>query len=268
MNKIFLTGSSGFLGDHIFRRLKKENIYLYNRDENLDNMVEYDPEVIIHAAGEVYEEKEMFKSNAELTYKLLQKARNLKNLKAFVYVGSSSEYGRKDHPIKEDELLEPTNLYEATKGFGTLLCKSFYHEFGVPTVVARPFSLFGEREPLFRFIPKAIQSAKAAWEFKIAEGVHDWLYVEDFVSGILMLAENPVLGEVVNFGTGKQTSNEDILTMIENIVGRKTTRIPVGKIRKYDSSCWVADISKASKLGWYPRYSLKEALRLTVESYI
>lgn len=268
MRKVFLTGGSGFLGSNIFKKLLHDDVYLYNRDEDVGSLTGFDPDIILHVAGEVYDDREMVDSNIILTSKLLNEALKLKTLKSFVYVGSSSEYGRKDHPIKEDELLEPTNLYEATKGAASLLCQAYAKQFNLPVMVARPFSLYGEGESDFRFIPKAIKYAKARKEFTLAPGVHDWIYVDDFIKGIMMLAEKPIPGEIVNFGTGTQTTNEDVLDLVERYVGRKTIRKTIDRMYDYDSTSWVADISKANRLGWKPSYTLKQGLKLTVESYL
>lgn len=260
MNKVFLTGGSGFVGSHIFKRLRDPDVYLFTRGDDPLNLVAFDPDVVIHVAGEVYDEDKMFDSNVKLTYELLRGARVLDNLTAFIYIGSSSEYGRKDHPMKEDDLLEPTTIYEATKGAGSLLVQAFAWEFGIPAMVARPFSLYGKNEADFRFIPKAIKHARAGWDFELAPGVHDWIYVEDFIDGIMMLVNKPQPGEIFNFGTGVQTTNEEVLDLIEELVGRKTKRVITDKIRSYDTDMWVADISKAKKLGWKPKHQLADGL--------
>jgi len=260
MSKVFITGGSGFLGNNLFERLGDDDVYLYERGEGFNGLMSFGPDIIIHAAGEIYQEGKMFNSNVKLTYLLLESSRMVKNLQAFIYIGTSSEYGRKTKPFKETDTLEPTNLYEATKGAGTLLTVAFAKQYGLPAVVARPFSLYGPGDPDFRFIPKAIQAAKAGWEFPLAPGVHDWIYVDDFITGILDLTVRCQPGEIYNFGSGVQSTNEEVLELIEEIVGRKTKRVLVEKMKPYDSDCWVADISKAKKIGWKPRFTLREGL--------
>ena len=101
--QVFLTGGSGFVGRSIFERLHEYDLYLYERDEGMNGLLSAKPDIIIHAAGEIYKEGEMFKSNVSLTYHLLETARLIDNLKAFIYIGSSSEYGRKPHPMQETD---------------------------------------------------------------------------------------------------------------------------------------------------------------------
>ena len=257
--KLFLTGGTGFLGMNIFEQWKGSS-YLYSRDEQLSSMVNYKPDYIIHAAAEIHEEGMMISSNIDLTHSLLERAKGMKNLKAFIYIGSSSEYGLKDHAISEDEVLEPFHLYAATKGAGSLICQSFVRD-GVPVMIARPFSLYGKHEPKERLIPTAIKAAKAGWELKIGPGHHDFIHVDDFIRGLFMMLKKPMPGEIFNFGTGEQLSNFQVVDIIERAVGRNALRVAVGKMRDYDTDMWVCDNKKAYKLlGWKPKITFEEGI--------
>lgn len=261
MDNVFITGESGFLGKHLFERLHKtKNIYLYERDEGMSGLKSFDPEYIFHLAGEIYDESKMFDSNIKLTFDLLETSKRLTRLKAFIYIGSSSEYGRKTQPMREEDFLDPTNLYEASKGASSLLCQAYAREHGIPAMIARPFSLYGKYEPEKRFIPTLIRSAKAGWEMKIAPGVHDFIHIDDFIDGLLMLCDTPKPGEIYNFGSGFQLSNDDVVEIVEEVVKRKVISKLIPKLHDYDSDCWVADINKAKNLGWSPKISFYEGI--------
>lgn len=261
--RVAITGSSGFLGQHFLERVGG-NRYLYNKGGLISNIIEYSPDYIYHFAAEIYNESEMFESNIILTQELLEAARLIPNLKAFIYVGSSSEYGRKNHPMSETDYLDPTTMYEATKGAGTLLCQAYARSKGVPVVIARPFSLYGEHEPKHRFIPTIISSIKNGEKLRVSPGVHDFIHVDDFIDGLLMLAEDPKPGEIYNFGTGVQTSNLELVHLIEKIMDKVANREMISVLHAYDSDSWVADIKKASLLGWKPR-SLEEGLTKVIK---
>jgi len=267
MNSAFITGHSGFLGKHFKERVKL-NSFLFDKGGRTIACSNYQPDYIFHFAGEIYEEDEMFDSNIKLTHDLLEEARKLPELKAFIYIGSSSEYGRKDHPMSETDYLDPTNLYEATKGSGSLLCQAYARSYGVPAMVARPFSLYGKHEPSKRFIPTIINSIKKNRRLNVSEGVHDFIHVDDFIDGLVLLAENPQPGEIYNFGTGVQTSNNELVEMIEGIMGKKAIMNPVPPLRAYDSACWVADIAKARSIGWKPKISLLDGLTRVIKEII
>lgn len=264
MKKILLTGSSGMVGAHLLKRFIDCEVYLYNRGQDFQTVLNFKPDVIYHVAAEIYENSLMFESNIVLTQSLLEIARKLPNLKAFVYIGSSSEYGRKEHPMTETDYLDPSNMYEATKGAGSLLCQAYFHQFNVPTVIARPFSLYGKYEPPHRLIPTVIRKLKTNSYIQLAEGVHDFIHVDDFIDGLFLLEKKPN-GEIYNFGTGVQTTNFEVVQTIAE-VSKKEARIKkVKPLRSFDSNCWVADISKARTLGWEPKYSLLEGLTQVIK---
>jgi len=259
MSKIFITGGNGFLGTHLRERLHG-NLYLFSRDESMDGLIEFQPDYIFHCAGEIYEEKTMVESNILLTHRLLEASRSIPHLKAFIAIGSSSEYGRKDHPMTETDFLDPMTMYEATKGAASLLCQVYARSYGVPVMVARPFSLYGVHELDHRFIPTIIRSIRKHKKLLVAPGVHDFIHVDDFIDGLLLLSVQPHPGEIYNFGTEKQTSNEALVEIIEKLLNKTTEKSVIPPLHRYDSDHWVADTTKVRSLGWTPRYTLEEGL--------
>lgn len=265
MTKYFITGATGFIGQHLRERLKG-NVYLYNRDQPLDCLLSFKPDYIFHLAAEIYKESEMMDSNILLTQQLLEYSRKLPKLKAFVAIGSSSEYGRKDHPMTEEDYLDPTTMYEATKGAATLLCQAYARTYGVPVMIARPFSVYGLHEPKKRFIPTVIKNVRSKRPISLAPGVHDFIHVDDFIDGLLLLADNPLPGEIFNFGSGVQTTNRELVTTVETLLNKKAHINPIAQLHTYDSDHWVADSSKAISLGWKPKYSLTTGLQQVIEN--
>lgn len=261
--RIAITGSTGFVGKHFLDKVKGDK-YLHNKGGHISSIIDYSPDYIYHFAAEIYNESSMMGSNVLLTHELLEAAKLIPNLKAFIYVGSSSEYGRKSHPMQEIDYLDPTTMYEATKGAGTLLCQAYARSYGLPVVIARPFSLYGEHEPRHRFIPTIINKIIHNETISISPGVHDFIHIDDFIDGLLMIADNPKPGEIYNFGTGVQTTNEELVSLIEKIMHKKTKKKIIQPLHAYDSDSWVGDSTKASLLGWKPR-TLNEGLTLTIK---
>lgn len=259
MDKYFITGATGFIGTHLRERLKGSK-YLFGRGQDISVISKYRPDYIYHLAAEIYDSKSMFESNIKLTYDLLEEAKNLPNLKAMIVIGSSSEYGRKDHPTKETDFLDPLTMYEATKGASTLLCQTYARTYGVPVVVARPYSLYGKHEPDKRFIPTIIRKIKNRQELQVAPGVHDFIHIDDFIDGLFLLEKSPHPGEIYNFGSGVQTTNGGLVSLIESVMGREANKVVVDRLHDYDSSCWVSDSAKARSIGWKPKYGLTEGL--------
>ena len=96
----------------------------------------------------------------------------------------------------------------------------------------------------------------------------DFVYIDDVVNAVLLAMENEnCFGEVVNVGSGKETSINELAEVLIRLFGfesvmTKYTNAKVGDIRR---SC--ADLSKAKKLlGFNPKGSLEEGLRRLVKS--
>src|SRR5581483_4214938 len=215
--KILITGWSGFVGKNLLPKLKNHELLLFKR--NLEEVKQFKPDVIYSLAEEIYDTNKMFEANVKLINDLLF---TLNNYKAFIHVGSSSEFGRKQNPIKETDYLNPTTWYEGTKAAGSLLCQSFAKQFNEPIIVVRPFSLYGPKDNEKKLIPTLIRKAKTDKKITLSHAMHDYVYIEDFIDGIMSFSNgNFDYGDIVNFGSGIQYDNEEIARFIEKIMNIK-----------------------------------------------
>lgn len=260
---IFLTGSTGFVGSSLVKRLQAHDIYCMKRGEKISVVKKINPDVIFHIAAELYAEDKMFDSNVKFTYDLLECTKHIP-YKSFVYIGSSSEYGRKKFPLKETDSLTPETMYEATKGAGSLFCQAFASIYNKPIKIARPFSLYGVGQQQNKLMPAIYNAYKNKKTLKLSDGVHDWIYIDDFVDGLLMLMGDGK--DIINFGSGIQSSNKQVLELFEKILSTKIEVVCTDKIRLYDSEHWVCDTSYAKdKYGFSCKYTLEEGIKKYVE---
>lgn len=235
------------------------------------------PEIIIHLATySNYRDqraiKQMINLNIEGTLNLLMASKDI-DYNIFINTGSSSEYGFKNKPMKEEDLLEPTSFYAVTKASATLLCQVFARELKKPIVTLRPFSVYGPYEEEDRFIPAIIKAVIEYKSINLTPGkqCRDFIYIDDVVNAYVQAIkkEKSIKGQTLNIGTGKQYSNDEIVKTLFRIVGKKVL-VKKGAFSKrfWDTSYWVADISKTSKLlKWKPQFSLEEGLKKTYSWY-
>lgn len=263
--KIFITGINGFIGKNLFLHFSKNyHIIPFFRGNSISSISDANPDIIIHAAAEIYKEDRMFDSNIKLTYDILKASLNL-DYKLFIYIGSSSEYGRKSNPFKETDFLDPTTLYEATKGCATLLCRAFARTHKKPIYVIRPFSIYGRYEPAHRLIPTIFRNAMQNLPISISNAVHDFVYIDDFVKGIEALINFSPLkntGDIINFGSGKQYTNLQVLKTAEKILSKKIEYTHSDKLRSFDGNFWKADPSYTfNEYGLEFKTPLKQGLK-------
>jgi nucleoside-diphosphate-sugar epimerase len=265
--RILITGANGFVGSNLVNFYKdKMDVIPFYRSSLLEEIHSLNPTYIIHCAAEMYNKDKMFESNVVLTYKLLEICKQLPKLKHFVYIGSSSEYGRKPNPIQENNVLEPDSMYEGTKACGSMLTRVYGKTYNFQTSIIRPFSLYGPKDLSQHFIPKLYDSFKENSEIKISKGIHDFIYIDDFINGInTVLHNNTSIGEIFHFGTGTQLTNLEVYKTFSKILNKninytltqdtKTTSAGI------DSDSWVADISKVKQwFNWEPKYNFEQGL--------
>jgi UDP-glucuronate 4-epimerase len=273
--KYIVTGYTGFIGKSLLERLDGDILTIgreWKYDINLPNQIKlFNPDYIIHCAAEIKDSSKTFESNVLMTHWLLETTLDI-NYKAFINIGSSSEYGNTPYPISEKELLKPRTMYEATKGAGTLLCQGYSREYDKPISTVRPFSVYGINEPKNRLIPTLFRNFKNQLPSKISLGVHDFIHIDDFIDGLLsvLYSEKELMkGDIVHFGSGTQYSNLEVFNIIKNMFNSSLEYEKIDNIfNKYDSLNWVADISYAkSKYKFNPKYTLETGLKELYEKY-
>ena len=262
MSKILITGD-GFVSKNL-RLSFSSDCFIFKRNNKISEIRDFQPDIIFHTAADLTNQDAMFDSNVKLTYDLLECLKTM-SFKKFIYIGSSSEYGFVDKPIREIDRINPRTLYEATKGCGSLLCQSYAQMYGLPIVIVRPFSLYGINDAERKIIPVIYKSFTENYPLKLVEdSVHDWLYINDFIRGLLTVAfsDDCIIGDIINFGTGVQSSNLDILKLFEKIFKKSISYEKINKIRSYDNNIsWICDTTyAANQYGFKYKYSLEEGL--------
>ena len=298
-----VTGCAGFIGSHLVDRLlelgyevvgidcftnyysreiKEANISnaLKNKNfklikEDILKMEEY-PEVdyIFHLAAQAGVRASWGRSfeiytrdNIEATQRLLEFYKDHK-IKKFVYASSSSVYGDAGLPMREDSLLKPVSPYGVTKLAGENLCYLYWKNYNVPTVSLRYFTVYGPRQrpdmAIHKFV-RAIQRGDEINVFGDGTQTRDFTYVDDAVEANILAANNDVVGEVFNVGGGSRIRVNELIGMMENIIGKKAKVKYIEKQKGDVRDTW-ADVSKArTDLAWKPKVGIEEGLRKFVE---
>ena len=191
-----------------------------------------------------------------------------------VYASSSSVYGNSDIlPKLETMPLRPMSPYAATKLAGEAYGIIFHELYGLETVGLRYFNVFGPRQDpkseyaavIPRFI-NALLKRTSPVVFGDGEQSRDFTFIEDVVqANLFSLQAAAVSGEVFNIAGGKRVNLNNLLSVLMNIVGYEVDVI-YSEPRSGDVKHSMAGIEKASNmLGYFPKKSLEEGLRLTVE---
>lgn len=213
-------------------------------------------------------------------------------LHRFSYAGSSEEYGSYDqercqgyHRLGDGEVLlderaplNPKSVYATSKVAADFLAHNFFDAYGIPVVVARLFNVFGPRQnPRFitgTVITQALE--RNVVEIGRPDGMRDFTYVDDSVSGHLSATVFGEPGKIYIIGQGKNISIGSWAEMILE-VGRRAgfwkkrrliTRGDRFRPGHTDEAELLADTSRLQKLcGWKPTVSWEEGIRRTIRWY-
>lgn len=207
------------------------------------------------------------RDNILTSQRLFEAAKDYPNIKKVIYASSSSIYGDSERlPTPEDSIPRPNSPYGVTKLAAENLCNVYHKNFKLPTVALRFFTVYGPRQRPDMAFNKFITRISEGSEIEIyGDGTQsrDFTFCADTVSAI-SLAKNAEGGSTFNVGSGKSVSLNQAVSIIEELVGKKA-KIVNKKTAEGDVKNTSADISRIRKLGYAPKYSLREGLAKQVE---
>jgi UDP-glucose 4-epimerase len=301
-----VTGGAGFVGSHIAAALAEKGARVRviddlstGHEENLTEIggdVDFvraslndadalrraleGVELIFHEAAipsvprSVENPRETHQACVEATFSLLLAARDAK-VRRVVYAASSSAYGdQPTSPKVETMPPDPLSPYAAAKLFGEYYCKVFTRAYGLETVCLRYFNIFGPRQDpsspysgvISRFIA-ALSTGETPVIYGDGEQTRDFTYVANAVEANLLAAESAkAVGQVINVANGRQTSLNELLSILKKVMDREDAETDYRAPRVGDVRHSLADITRARELlGYTPRVGLEEGLEKTID---
>lgn len=216
--------------------------------------------------------REVIDVNIMGTTNVLMAARDF-GVRRVVHTSTSEVYGTAQYvPIDEKHPLQGQSPYSASKIGADKIAESFYRSFEVPVVTLRPFNTYGPRQSTRAVIPTIITQALTRDEVKLGslDPSRDFTFVKDTANGFMCAAGAAnVLGQEINLGNDNTIRIGDLVEKIFNIIG-KTPKVVTDsqRIRPVKSEVmklWASNQKAREMIGWGPRISLDEGLRLTIE---
>ncbi len=253
----YVFGASGFIGKHLVKKLisLKHEVIEIKHDQPY-TITDADYIFYVASYGNHFNQKDKYETVKANVLDLIQLLRATKDVqyKGLIHFSTSSV------------TLPVQTLYSDTKAVAEILCKRYVRKYKKPILSIRPSSVYGPGEADFRFIPTIIKNLGGSIPF--TEGYHDWIYIDDFIDGVVKVVENlpQLIGKSIPIGTGKQTSNYKVTEMLSNISNKSLTLNKDDSIKRpYDTTNWVADTTIMKSLDFAPKYTLEQGLRKTYE---
>lgn len=301
--KIFITGSNGFIGQHMVNRLKDNHELIHLEYDLRDHtavkkqLIESDPEIIVHLAARTevqdsfYEQATFSEVNYIGTINLIESAKNLKNLKNFVFASTMEVYGWQ--PISD--LIETGNrpsVGDITFAFdeGTppnpnspyaiakLACEKYleyaHRVYNLPFTAIRQTNAYGRKDNTF-FVTEQIiyQMLTNPNEIFLGYGepYRNFIYIEDLLDAWQTVIENPekCIGEIFCLGPNNAVKISDFVDMISEKIGWSgtihwnTKPSRPGEIYLLNST----NSKLTERTGWSPKYTLDQGLDKTIADW-
>jgi nucleoside-diphosphate-sugar epimerase len=203
------------------------------------------------------------RNNISATQRLLEAVKD-QPLRKFVYASSSSVYGDAEaYPTSEDALPRPVSPYGATKLAAEHLVSLYCRNYGVPTIALRYFTVYGPRHrpdmAFHRFIRSALEN-RPIEIYGDGEQTRDFTYIADALDANVAAAACGSSGLALNIGGGSRVSVNQVIAMLEELLGRKISVHYAGTARG-DVRHTSADTCRAGRLlGYSPKVDLRTGL--------
>jgi nucleoside-diphosphate-sugar epimerase len=204
--------------------------------------------------------------NVLVTQRLLESARSVHTLEAFVYASSSSVYGdAESYPTSESDRPMPMSPYGVTKLAAEHLTTLYAKNFGVPTVSLRYFTVYGPGQrpdmAFNKFFRAAINNEPIP-VYGDGTQVREFTHVSDIVeANIRAWTQRPPAGSVINLSGGSSVTVNEVLTKISEITGKPLEIQHLDKVAGDVFRTGGSTELAMELLNWQPSIGIDEGLR-------
>src|SRR5947209_8142512 len=232
-------------------------------------------DAIVNFAAETHVDRsisgpeEFIMTNMQGTHVLLEAARE-RGLR-YLQVSTDEVYGSiEEGSFTEQSPLDPSSPYSATKTGGDLLVSSYFHTYGLETLICRGSNNYGPQQYPEKLIPLIILNALAGDPLPVygdGRNVRNWLFVEDFGRGIGHVLAHGVPGQAYNCGGPDECENIDVVKRVIELTGVDESLIEYVTDRPGHDRRYSLSSAKLQALGWQARVGFEEGLQRTVAWY-
>ena len=249
-----------------------------------------DIEYIFHVAADSHVDNSIsdpvpfVQNNINSTLHILEYARNLPNLKKFIYFSTDEVYGSapvgKDY--KEGERFNCGNPYSASKGAAECICQSYANTYKMPIIITNTMNVIGERQHPEKFVPKVINKVLNGETVtihsnkeKTEAGSRFYIHARNIADALLHILDNcdetldnydaskgrfNIVGE-------KETDNLQLAQLIADILGKelKYEMVDFHSQRPGHDLRYALDGEKMKQLGWEHPVPFEQSLESTIK---
>ena len=254
-----ISDDTGVLSDLLLHN-KVLGIFHFAAESHVDNSIS-NPRIFVDA-------------NIVGTFNLLDTLRRDDWDGRFVHISTDEVYGallEDGTSFLEGKLLEPNNVYSATKAGSDLLVRAFNKTYDLDVVTTRCCNNYGPRQHKEKLLPKVISNALSDVKIPVygrGDNVREWIYVEDHCRAIWEIFTLGQSAEIYNIGSGMEITNLELIKKVLSGLGKSYSLIKHVTDRLGHDFRYSIDSRKFTDLvGDFKFTDFDEGLNRTVEWY-
>jgi len=277
-----------------------EQVDICDSSELQKVFIKNQPDIVMHLAAESHVDRsidgpgDFIKTNIVGTFTLLEQSKNYwKSLEGekkenfrFLHVSTDEVYGDLEESsdfFSEDTPYDPSSPYSASKASSDHLVRAWHRTYNLPVLITNCSNNYGPCQFPEKLIPHVILNALEGKNLPIygnGKQIRDWLYVDDHVRALMIVALDGNLGETYNIGGSNEIQNIEVVKKICNIldgliknkvngVSSFSDLITYVKDRPGHDVRYAINANKIQRdLGWEPRENFESGIKKTVEWYL
>jgi len=277
-----------------------EQVDICDENELLRVFKKNQPDIVMHLAAESHVDRsidgpgDFIQTNIVGTFTLLQQSKdywqslkgNKKENFRFLYVSTDEVYGDLAGTkgfFTEKSSYRPSSPYSASKASSDHLVRAWYRTYDLPVLITHCSNNYGPCQFPEKLIPHIILNALAGKNLPVygdGKQIRDWLYVDDHVQALMIVALNAKVGETYNIGGNNEIQNIEVVrtvcSILVELIPNKlngmssfSELITYVKDRPGHDVRYAINANKINKdLGWEPQENFESGIRKTVEWYI
>ena len=195
----------------------------------------------------------------------------IKNIKAFLNIGTCAEYGGGRSPQNETLTCFPKTHYGKDKLKCTNFLLKVHKKYGFPSIIFRLYQAYGPHQEENRLIPIVAQACYQNKKFKCLDGnqKRDFIYIDDLIKAIIKALKNKkAVGHIFNIGSGEVITIKFLINFIKKYFNKGKPIFGAIKLRKDEKGLIYPNISKIFyTLKWKPKVFFQAGIRKTLRFY-
>ena len=282
-----VTYSSNYYNTKDFKKnYKFINCNINNQKKIFNILSKNKPVAIFNLAAETHVDrsidspKKFIDSNILGVFNLLEAFRkfNKKNKNSkLIHISTDEVYGDiLNGRSNEDYSYKPSSPYAASKASSDHLVYSYFRTYKLPVIITNCSNNYGPKQHPEKLVPKLIYNIlnnKPLPIYGKGKNSREWIYVKDHCEALIKVYQKGKVGEFYNIGSNKNLNNLEVCKNLINVsknlikLGKKV-KISFVKDRPGHDIRYALNSNKIKKdLGWFPKTSFKEGIKLTFNWY-